>query len=337
MNNKKLKLNSLFFFAGLFFFLISIVRYVSFLLSPLNDYSILQRLPLFISLLFQILIYIGFGIFVIKIADINNKDTLIKVRKYFLGIFIFSIASCIIVPIVNSLHISNIFETIIMFLPRCTPFSGLFYNLRNLFSLYFSITSISDFFSQLLPLVGCIFELISLNEAINAPEKTEETVVSEKSEKTDLTKKMDFFESIKSCYVNYFSFNGCATRSEYWFFQLYQSIISIILFLFTKQLLNDYNLVAYKNIFIVTIFFALFNIYPSFCVTVRRMHDVGHIGAYYIIPIAGFIALFMPSEPLSEYRTRRNLHPTCDVLVKILILIIIIVYIYFFSQTLSYL
>jgi uncharacterized membrane protein YhaH (DUF805 family) len=93
---------------------------------------------------------------------------------------------------------------------------------------------------------------------------------------------MTFQESIKSCIQkNYANFNGRATRSEYWWFLLFQCIIIIVAASISAAL---YGLVV------------LGLILPSLAVSVRRLHDVNKSGWFYLfilIPLIGPILLFV--------------------------------------------
>lgn len=40
---------------------------------------------------------------------------------------------------------------------------------------------------------------------------------------------MDFMTAVKTCFSKYADFNGRATRSEYWYFFLFQFICGIVL------------------------------------------------------------------------------------------------------------
>jgi uncharacterized membrane protein YhaH (DUF805 family) len=78
---------------------------------------------------------------------------------------------------------------------------------------------------------------------------------------------------------NYATFSGRARRSEYWYFVLFNAIISIGLgfvsgLMQVPQLVNIYS-------FAVLI--------PSIAVGVRRMHDVGKSGWFLLIPIYNLI------------------------------------------------
>ncbi|MFT6200139.1 MAG: uncharacterized membrane protein YhaH (DUF805 family) [Vicingaceae bacterium] len=78
---------------------------------------------------------------------------------------------------------------------------------------------------------------------------------------------------------NYATFSGRARRSEYWYFVLFNAIISIGLgfvsgLMQVPQLVNIYSLAV---------------LIPSIAVGVRRMHDVGKSGWFLLIPIYNLI------------------------------------------------
>ena len=86
----------------------------------------------------------------------------------------------------------------------------------------------------------------------------------------------------KVVFENYANFKGRARRSEYWYFILANTIISIPLsyilpFVFTPEL----------SILGTIYSFAVF--IPSIAVLVRRMHDVGKSGWYSLIPIYNLV------------------------------------------------
>lgn len=77
----------------------------------------------------------------------------------------------------------------------------------------------------------------------------------------------------------YAVFNGRARRSEYWYFFLFNVIISIVL-----------NVVgAGLNLFFLGTLYSLIVLIPSIAVAVRRMHDVNKSGWYLLIPIYSLI------------------------------------------------
>ncbi|MDI9366085.1 MAG: DUF805 domain-containing protein [Flavobacterium sp.] len=90
---------------------------------------------------------------------------------------------------------------------------------------------------------------------------------------------MKYYVTVLSKYA---VFSGRARRSEYWFFVLFNFIVSTLL------LVLDFTL--HLN-FLHTIYL-LVVIIPSIAVGVRRMHDVGKSGWYLLIPIYNLILVF---------------------------------------------
>ncbi len=85
----------------------------------------------------------------------------------------------------------------------------------------------------------------------------------------------------------YAVFSGRARRSEYWYFFLFSTIISIILAFVGmgigfERLNNVYSLAV---------------LVPSIAVGVRRMHDVGKSGWFLLIPIYNLILLCTDGTP----------------------------------------
>lgn len=73
---------------------------------------------------------------------------------------------------------------------------------------------------------------------------------------------------------NYANFNGRARRSEYWYFFLFNVIISFGFGFVVPQFASLYTLAV---------------LIPSIAVAVRRMHDVGKSGWFYLIPIYNLV------------------------------------------------
>lgn len=80
----------------------------------------------------------------------------------------------------------------------------------------------------------------------------------------------------------YAIFNGRARRSEYWFFLLFSTIVSIALMVADE---------FFQTEFLDTIY-SLAVLVPSIAVAVRRMHDVNKSGWYCLIPIYNLILAF---------------------------------------------
>jgi uncharacterized membrane protein YhaH (DUF805 family) len=84
----------------------------------------------------------------------------------------------------------------------------------------------------------------------------------------------------------YAVFSGRARRKEYWYFVLFNLIISIIL------IIIDYMI----NSQILTTLYSLGVLIPSIAVTVRRLHDTDRRGWWIfisLIPIIGAIVLLI--------------------------------------------
>jgi uncharacterized membrane protein YhaH (DUF805 family) len=90
---------------------------------------------------------------------------------------------------------------------------------------------------------------------------------------------MNFVDSIKSCFSNYATFGGRASRSEFWWFQLFLLIVLTALIFTGPGVLLSLGLVL-----------------PSWAVAVRRLHDIDKSGwniLWYAIPLIALILLFV--------------------------------------------
>lgn len=85
----------------------------------------------------------------------------------------------------------------------------------------------------------------------------------------------------------YAQFSGRARRSEYWYFVLFSSIISIILLLVSLSM----NIPHLGNIYSLVVAI------PTLAVGVRRMHDVDKSGWFILIPFYNLILFCTDSTP----------------------------------------
>ncbi|MBT5615062.1 MAG: DUF805 domain-containing protein [Flavobacteriales bacterium] len=106
---------------------------------------------------------------------------------------------------------------------------------------------------------------------------------------------MTLAQSVSSCFNNYATFKGRASRSEFWYFYLFTIIVSFVL-----SFINSFG-VGYGSETIATIgaglygIFALAVLLPSLAVTVRRLHDVNRSGWWlliYLTIIGIFVILY---------------------------------------------
>ena len=101
---------------------------------------------------------------------------------------------------------------------------------------------------------------------------------------------MDLQTSIKTCFKKFANFDGRASRSEYWWFQLFYIVIIIVAAIFdsfyvdNSQTMGPVELVSTLVLFI-----------PALSVGVRRLHDVGRSGWWWLasITIIGLIPLLI--------------------------------------------
>jgi uncharacterized membrane protein YhaH (DUF805 family) len=94
---------------------------------------------------------------------------------------------------------------------------------------------------------------------------------------------MTLTQSVSSCFKNYATFKGRASRSEFWFFYLFQIIVMVVLSIImgigadsgsaTIAMLGG----GLYGIFSLAIFL------PTLAVFVRRLHDVNRSGWWLLI------------------------------------------------------
>jgi uncharacterized membrane protein YhaH (DUF805 family) len=100
---------------------------------------------------------------------------------------------------------------------------------------------------------------------------------------------MSFAAAVGICFRKYVNFDGCASRSEFWWWFVFTLIVTV-----TLRAIS-YNLAAVFS-------FATF--LPSIAVTARRLHDIDRSGWWqllYFFPVIGWIVLIIfcaePTQP----------------------------------------
>ncbi|NWG05248.1 MAG: DUF805 domain-containing protein [Chloroflexi bacterium] len=92
-------------------------------------------------------------------------------------------------------------------------------------------------------------------------------------------KSMTFFESIRVCLRKYAEFNGRASRSEFWWFALFITLVSAAL------------VYVNENVYYI---FQIAVLLPFLAAGSRRLHDIGKSGwwqLFLLVPIAGIVVL----------------------------------------------
>ena len=111
---------------------------------------------------------------------------------------------------------------------------------------------------------------------------------------------MNFKESVHTCLVKkYATFTGRATRSEYWWYVLFEILLINSLACLSMVLHFLRPIVAIMMVGIVV---------PSLSVKCRRLHDIGKSGWWQLIavvPALGYVILTVlfciDSKPVSKY------------------------------------
>lgn len=113
---------------------------------------------------------------------------------------------------------------------------------------------------------------------------------------------MNIQDSVKICLSKYTEFKGRASRSEYWFWCLFVILATLASMILDQILGTNFKIddgyggeiaSPYGYVYLLVVL-GLF--LPGLSVTVRRLHDVGKSGWFYLIvliPIVGFIVLLV--------------------------------------------
>lgn len=99
-------------------------------------------------------------------------------------------------------------------------------------------------------------------------------------------------EAVLEFFTQYANFSGRARRSEYWWVVLFNAIVSRIL------------IALFGGDSAIVLLWSLAILIPTLAICVRRLHDVGKKGTFYLwilLPLAGYIILLIQflkdSEP----------------------------------------
>ena len=333
MNNKKFFSVSILFFVGA-----ALSFAVTLLLREFSSFAIavLDFMP-----------EIALGIFLLTLSKSAETSYAGVARKILSVMFIVCVANAVFQLIADIVFMVMIetpgnHEALFRFFElssylKLLPFARILSDIpalvRGFLNPFFVISLLGD----ALVLAGFIRAWLLLRRASVSPAFSEQSFAASEnfSENPDSKKMMGFAQSIKTCFKKYFSFHGCATRAEYWWFQLFIGVGFTVFF--TPAIIA----LAYKNYGIYLVFmilgfvFTVATILPSFSVSVRRMHDTGNRGFLAVIPIANLINLLLPSLDSSEYRSGYNIHPVANFLGKVVVILSLVSYIFYMGTALS--
>ena len=110
--------------------------------------------------------------------------------------------------------------------------------------------------------------------------------------------RMGFAEAVRTCMrAKYFTFQGRAARAEFWWFALFVFIVLVVVEAIAGWIIaasisdGSISVGGYLAIALASLIGLVFAI-PGLAVTVRRLHDLGYSGLWYLaqlIPVVGGI------------------------------------------------
>lgn len=96
--------------------------------------------------------------------------------------------------------------------------------------------------------------------------------------------------AIKTCFKKYATFSGRASRSEYWYFALFNNVLIWIPIMLAIVINHD---IISSILSVAAILYILAVFIPGLAVAVRRLHDIGKSGSYYFLSIIPYIGAFI--------------------------------------------
>ena len=100
---------------------------------------------------------------------------------------------------------------------------------------------------------------------------------------------MTFFEAVKTALSKYAVFSGRARRKEFWYFLLFNVLVGFIIGFLGAFMQKP------KAMTVLSTLFTLAFLLPSIAAAVRRLHDTGRSGWWYLLAVPG-VALAQTSN-----------------------------------------
>lgn len=98
---------------------------------------------------------------------------------------------------------------------------------------------------------------------------------------------MSFSEAIKTCLVDkYATFSGRATRSEYWYVVLFGYLLALLIVLLGMMVDSPELIIGLSSVL------SLILLVPGLAVCIRRLHDTGRSGWWYLLVLIPYIGAF---------------------------------------------
>ena len=111
---------------------------------------------------------------------------------------------------------------------------------------------------------------------------------------------MTFIDAIKAGFKNFANFKGTASRSEFWYWVLFTTLVGLVL----DQIDNLSGLTANAGMGLSSISSLVFLV-PNISIIFRRLHDAGFSGWLYAINLVPFAAAaWLAVTFVTEYQAR---------------------------------
>ena len=105
---------------------------------------------------------------------------------------------------------------------------------------------------------------------------------------------VSFTESIRLGFQRYFQFGGRSTRAEFWWWVLFVTVVTILLYIADVIIMDQ---LGYRTFIFeigwlpMTLAFRLIVLIPGFAVSVRRLHDIDRRGSWVLYANLGWVLI----------------------------------------------
>ena len=130
----------------------------------------------------------------------------------------------------------------------------------------------------------------------------------------DLTQAVTFRSALGICMNKFFTFSGRASRAEYWFFYMWNIIISLgaafLGKLSSMQLIEDLGSNSFTENWAIAVpaIWQSFLFFPLLAAGVRRLHDVGRSGWWFLIAFTGIGVFVLVFWMIAEGERQENVY-----------------------------